>query len=398
MKLKYVLACLLCLTLLASGCSRNKSGEGDTTESGDHSHDHGMAGTTTAKNGNTSDITDGKKPIAMPTKNNNLQFDSTKEGIYNYCPSIMELADGTVYIYYCTNTESFQVVDYIGCRKGTRGTDGTIAWGEEKIVLAPGAQGAWDAHHVCDPSVIAGEFSYGGESYGYLMAYLGCTSYDNQENEIGLAVAKSPEGPFIKVGTEPFVKFTMDPDVTVFQWGVGQPSLVSMDKKGKVWMFYTKGDADGTRLIVDGWNLSDLDSPTGLLREEISANGLVDLEENQDFMNNADLVYDVENGRFFAVSDCHPNPKDPPNYISAHFRVTYFDKKDSFTQIKWEKLKYVGPVLTDFMRNHNTGVLRDAYGHLNDDGYLSIFYTKSDTGNSSLWSYRIYDYYVELPK
>ncbi len=393
MKIKYILASLLCLTLLVSGCARGGEGGADgTTE-----HTHTAASTTEKSNGTTAATTAAQKPVVLPTSNN-LQFDASREGTYNYCPAAMKLPDGTMYIYYCTNTESYEVVDYIGCRRGARNAEGVIEWGEEKIVLSPGEAGAWDAHHVCDPSVIAGEFSYGGETYGYLMAYLGCTSYDNQENKIGLAVAKSPEGPFVKVGDEPFINFTMNPSVQVFQWGVGQPSLVSSDKKGKVWLFYTKGDAEGTRLVVDEWNLSSLDSPRGISRQELSENGLTNLKGENDFMNNADFLYDSENRRFFAVSDCHPNPNDTPNYISAHFRVNYFEKPSNFSSFTWKTLKQVGPVITEFSRNHNTGILRDAYGHMTDDRYLTVFYTVSDTGDSSLWSYRIYDYYVELPK
>ncbi len=113
---------------------------------------------------------------------------------YNYCPSVMELEDGTRYTYYCTNGASGNITDYIAVRKGTPNGDGSYAWGAEQTVLAPTA-GTWDARHVCDPSVIAGAFSYNGTDYSYLMAYLGCDT-DFNDNEIGLAVATSPEGPF----------------------------------------------------------------------------------------------------------------------------------------------------------------------------------------------------------
>lgn len=43
-----------------------------------------------------------------------------------------------------------------------------------------------------------GEFAYEGETYGYLMAFLGCARTDCQVNEVGLAVAKTPEGPWKK--------------------------------------------------------------------------------------------------------------------------------------------------------------------------------------------------------
>lgn len=337
-----------------------------------------------------------EKPISLPTSRK-LQFKNNKSGIYNYCPSVMQMPDGTLYAYYCTNQTSYKIIDYIGFRRGTRDAKNNIVWEEESIVLSP-TPDSWDAHHTCDPSVIAGEFQYDGESYNYLMAYLGCTSYDSQDNKIGLAVAKSPAGPFVKVGTAPLIDFTMDPRVTTFQWGVGQPSLISVDKKGHVYLFYTRGDKDGTRLMVDEWELSNLNDPQKIKTETVSTSGLYNLNGNRDFMNNADLVYDTENNVFYASSDCHPNPSDAPNYISSHFRVSYFRKENDFSNMKWRTVLTVSKENTGFDRNHNTGILRDEYGHFPPNGYITVFYTISVTGGDSLWSYKIYNYNIRLPQ
>lgn len=326
---------------------------------------------------------------SMPASNNKLFYANSSYGIYNYCPSVIELEDGTRYIYYCTNQTSYQVIDYVGCRKGTPNGDGTYTWGAETVVLSP-SEDLWDAQHTCDPSVIKGSFTYGGTEYAYLMAYLGCTSTDNQENKVGLAVANSPEGPFTRVGTEPLVNFELDTTSTVFQWGVGQPSLVSIDKAGKVWLFYTRGDINGTRTVVRECDLSNLDAPVLGDEVKLSTTNLVTLEGNSDIINNADFAYDAELDKFYSASDCHPNPTDTPNYISSHFRVTSFKGTD-FTSAKWRYLATVGPDDTSFARNHNVGLVRDEYGHVPSRGYLTVYYTVSETGDSSLWSYRLYD-------
>ena len=156
---------------------------------------------------------------------NTLLCAPTKDGIYNYCPSVLEEADGTRYLYYCTNRNPYEIIDYIGCRRGTPNEDGSYTYGEETIVLEPTA-GTWDAHHTCDPSVVKGDFTYKGQSYRYLMAYLGCTSYDNQDNEIGFAVANDPMGPFVKIADTPTIPYVRKGDA--WQWGVGQASLVSV--------------------------------------------------------------------------------------------------------------------------------------------------------------------------
>ena len=334
------------------------------------------------------------KPVILPDSFN-LQFDNTLAGIYNYCPSIMMVDETTAYIYYCTNKESYNVIDYIGSRKGERNEDGSWTWQKERIVFSPSGN-SWDSHHTCDPSVVKGNFSYKGEEYSYLMAYLGCTSYDNQDNKIGLAVSKSPTGPFKRVGNTPFIDFEYDGSEDIWEWGVGQPSLINLDKNGHILIFYTRGDRNGTRTLYEEWDLSDLSAPQKLSEGKLSAEGLKDLNGNVDIMHNADFVYDAEANRFYAVSDCHPSPASEPNFIASHFRITYFDNTTNFESIVWNELVTVGKEQTGSPRNHNTGILRDAYGHL-PDKYLSAFYTISQESPEWLWAYRICDYHVQLP-
>ena len=134
-------------------------------------------------------------------------FEPTQEGIYNYCPAGF-VEDGVTHLYYCTNVDSRVVTDHIGYRSSTDG----VHYSDETIVLANGKKwDAWDAIHVCDPDVVKGEFKLDGEVYNYLMVYLGCQTGNNQGNEIGLAVAKRPEGPFLRVSNlNPFVAFERD--------------------------------------------------------------------------------------------------------------------------------------------------------------------------------------------
>ncbi len=230
------------------------------------------------------------------------------------------------------------------------------------------------------------------------MAYLGCVTDNSQENDLGIAVAKSPEGPFIKVGNAPLVDFVRDMtiDQNIFQWGVGQPSIINMDKKGSMLLFYTRGDHTGTRTVIEKWDLSDLDSPVRASSVKLSETGLLDLNFADDILNNADFVYDAQNKRFYASSDCHPNPSSVPDYISSHFRVSSFNEPASYSSFTWRNVAKIGEAETGFARNHNTGILRDAYGHLPEAGVVSVYYTVSVTGDKSLWSYRIYDYHVKI--
>ena len=84
------------------------------------------------------------------------------------------------------------------------------------------------------------------------MAYLaeGFTEYVNEFNNISLAVAKSPEGPWKRCGEiNPLKRYTSDDypkewndrklHPEAYLWGWGQASMVSVDKKGRVMMAYS---------------------------------------------------------------------------------------------------------------------------------------------------------------
>ncbi len=344
---------------------------------------------------------DGKEdspiPEVMPLSGT-LLFQNDGEGIYNYCPAVLQEEDGTRYLYYCTNQSSYDITDYIACRKGTPDGTGAYLWGEETVVLSPTA-GTWDARHVCDPSVIAGTFAYKGDSYSYLMAYLGCTSEDNQENKIGLALAKTPMGPFVKVGNAPFVDFQKDPAVPVFQWGVGQPSLVNLNGEGRVALFYTQGDKDGTRLMAGVYDFSEAEAvKTETSPLKISEQGLKNLENKPDFFNNGDVALSQNMLRLYIASDTHPNPAGTPDYISGAFRVNEagFRGVSSLASVSWKSTATVGQAQTSFPRNHNVGLVRDRYGKLPTETYLTVYYTVAEAGENSLWTYRLYEWSLPL--
>ena len=312
----------------------------------------------------------------------------TKDGIYNYCPSVLEEADGTRYLYYCTNRDSYKIIDYIGCRRGTRNADGSYTYGAETVVLAPTA-GAWDAHHTCDPSVVRGDFTYKGQSYRYLMAYLGCTSYDNQDNEIGFAVANDPMGPFVKIADTPTIPYVREGDA--WQWGVGQASLVSRDKGSRVYVFYTEGTATRTHEFVDEWDFADLENPVRLSHTDLATTGLTTRTGGGDYIGNADFAYDADSNSFYMATDSHPYPSDEPNYITEYFRVAYF-AGDDVTRVRWNELEHIGPAETGFARNHNVGLVRDAYGWLPGGNSLTVYYTGAGKGANALWTYRLHAY------
>lgn len=337
--------------------------------------------------------------------------------IYNYCPSIF-VEDGVIHIYYCTNTSPNIVTDSIGYRCSLDG----VNFSEETIVLETARdRSAWDSAHTCDPDVIKGEFHWNGEVYSYLMAYLGCDTRDNEGNEVGLAVAKEPGGPFIKLEhLNPFVAFERDTSNpsrrNAFQWGVGTPCLVSMDQKGQVMLIYTRHDLTNHKSTCQKWDLSDLNDPKPIGGEnwelDVSNSGSLGRNLRPIIVGNMDAVYDPDSGYLYTTcGDPYIEGVDEPGeptFVSAYTRVLRFSQRrmpeemaDFFLPdgtAKWQLLARIGPKDSGYPRNHNAGLMGDPYGWMAEDGVLEVFYTVSEVNqvNKSLWTYRIHRYTLQL--
>lgn len=346
-------------------------------------------------------------------------FEPPYTNLYNYCPSIF-VEDGVTHIYYCTNISPNVIRDHVGYRTSADGQ----TYSDEAIVLYPDAdKTVWDGIHTCDPEIVKGEFHWNGEVYNYLLGYLGCKTLDCEINEIGLAVAKEPGGPFIKLDhLNPFVHYEFDSSTDerrkVFQWGVGQVSMINMDKKGQIMMIYTRGDAVGTSLVCEKWDLSDLNDPQPIGGDDwkvtVPTRGAVGRDMKPSLLTNADFVYDGQNGQLYMVCDGAPTylegVDDPgsPTFISSNLRVLRFSQQcfpgemeGFFVQdmyARWNTVKSIGKKDTGFPRNHNAGLLSDPYGWLADEEALQVFYAVSDVGkpSDSLWTYRIHQYTVPL--
>lgn len=293
---------------------------------------------------------------------------------YSYCPIGIDLG-GSVRTFYCENKDSGVISDHIY----------TSCNGSKNIVLSPGSD--WDCVHVCDPSVIEGNFSYEGTQYRYLMAYLGCNTTDCQNNQIGLAVSNSLELGWVRVYNAPFIGFNYDDNHSdCFQWGVGQPSLVSVDNGGTVAIFYTQGTWNLTSELVEVWDLSNLDNPVNLGKATVSNSG------TGDFISNADYCYDINSGTLYMVSDVHPFSSGVLGNIADSSRVcsTSVNLADvnSMANCSWSVIKVIDSSDTGHDKNHNAGFIRDSFGHVS--GTPSVLCTTADELSdniSSLWTY-----------
>lgn len=352
--------------------------------------------------------------------------DNIGENFYNYCPSIMIENGKTMHIWYCSNKDSGLVVDHVAYRKGTLTEDGKWTFSEKEFVLSPTAD-TWDKAHVCDPTVIKGNFKYNGDTYNYLMAYLGCATTNVTVNEVGIAVSKTPNGPFIKVDEiNPIANYNqaiIDHGNTSEwrnSWGYGQPSLVSIDKAGKIMLFYTAGTPKSTHTVAEEWNLADLNNPIKLSSNNVSNIGVTSASGGADCINNGDFAYDPSTNRLICVKEDFPYPTNGDvNWITGSNTLMYMELDQNEespmhtlavnTTKTWIKFNAITKSATGYERNHNAGIVTDEYGWVLSSTKLAIVYTMSDLRTDypdweaggqwpALHTYRLHGIVLDLPR
>lgn len=353
----------------------------------------------------TDDLSNGPQGVDFESILFGEDIDLTKR--FNYAPSVLiEEVDGetVMHIWYCANRLSGVIVDHIGYRKGILNLDNKWEFSDESYALAP-TSGTWDSRHTCDPSVIKGEFNFSGETYHYMMAYLGCTTEDYSNNETGIALAKHPEGPWIKMDhLNPIVPW--DRDNQSGSWGTGMPSLLSVDEKGKVLMFYSNSSIG---VSVDYYDFSNMDDPELIFTRHITSTGLTN--PNGTFLNYvglADFAYDPVRQRLYMSS--YTNTKNPLDVtvtrVNSHGAVHYIDGLEDMEAVVdaiqnqtyvWQLLDFIGPEDTGFDRNHNLGLVRDSYGYLylSDQVMVVLSTGEIDYPNDNIYTYRLMGYILE---
>ena len=334
--------------------------------------------------------------------------DDGEDYFYNYCPSI-KIENNVEHVYYCTNKDWGNVTDYIGYRSAEI-KDGKVQYSDESIVLSPTAD-TWDRTHTCDPTVIKGEFKYNGETYNYLMAYLGCVPLNCKLNETGLAVAKDYGGPWIKCNeVNPIVPYS-DFNCNENNWGTGQACLVSVDKKGRVLLFTTVSCPTGGFTNVREYDFSDINDFKLIRETKLFKDGGCQFGTN--WIGNAEYCYDHINKKFLLSKPRggYGSDGEYPDFVADHIDVYYVDVAayenpfdiffDTERTETWHYFATIDKDLSGYPRNHNNGMVTDEYGHLYRNGYIGVAFTSSQYGTISamtyLKTYRIFLTTFKLP-
>lgn len=323
----------------------------------------------TYKNIQESELESDLKPevVAEEKNTNNSRVETSKstetitqtqpvkepDNIYKYCPTYI---NGN--IFYCSNEDNPGNI-----------TDGIFLNDTKVLGTTPND---WDSVQVCDPTVIQGAFSYNNCTYQYLMAYLGCATYDCTANEIGFAVSNDLYN-WTKVGK--VVSANRDGF-----WGVGQPSLLNIDNN--IFLFYTSGTRSKTTTYVELLDCSNLNDIKHINKTEITT--------PYDFISNADFAF--EENALYMICDTHPFSGGNLNFISDKQTIYKMNWDKTFEGLNnsWEKYSEISNAQTGYLKNHNACFTRDGSGRLlSKSAYVSI---AKDIGSftNNLWTYRFY--------
>lgn len=302
-------------------------------------------------------------------------------GEYSYAPATVQVGS-TRWVWTCHNAQSRVIRDHIYMEKFEHGrlvSDTSVLQGTD---------GNWDSFHTCDPSVIAGRFHFRDIAYRWAMFYLGNDLDASAHNQIGVAFAKTPDGPWVKDPT-PVVPFA---DRT--QWGAGQPTAVTADARtGRVLLMYTQGDT-ATRAF---WRSVDLGQDAGPVvspARPVPTAGLRGTDGSVDYLNNYDVAYDPGRHSFLAVREQHPYPSDNPSWIGSSVDVDMIDAAGLLRGTgTWHSLGAVTQTLTGLPRNHNAGLVRTSTGTLPRESAVTVMFTSSCSGPTcdSLFNYDLWE-------
>lgn len=323
-----------------------------------------------------------------PTESNLLRpvvkFEfSGPAGHYDYAPSVIQCKDSIRYAFVCQNKDAYKIVDYIYFFKGIpikEGSEILYKWQPEIMVLAPSESG-WDNCHTCDPDVREFKTVYKNEEYNWIMTYLGVDQWDGNHNQVGLAVSKKIDGPYIKYDQNPIIC-----SESLTTWGVGQSTTIVLDST-TVRIFYSS-------------------SSVGFAYRDIVLNNIENIqigEEKVTFGMTLSNYPAASAKNMYLVSERWISSADmniTPIFVGNVSKLRYIPINQSLSTAEkdWIEIGYVGPKESGFPRNHNPGILTDSKGYMMSDDELIMYFTPAVTGDNWLWSYDMYSARFDLKK
>lgn len=223
------------------------------------------------------------------------------EGFYYEAPSVLT-EENRLVVSYTTNATEGAEDSVIAVRTAAKSGSAWDFSAEPSVAVAPSADG-WDKYNVGNGDIVAGSFTYRETDYAYLMAYEASPAAAEKRFSVGLAVSSDLKN-WEKVGNAPFLSY--DYETYGDTAGICYPSLVNLNGKGNILLFYTYASSTVTETRFVEANLSDLDHPAVSGSISVAHEGLP-LDGNEwAVVTNADFAYDAETDEIFIVKDGFP--------------------------------------------------------------------------------------------
>lgn len=282
------------------------------------------------------------------------------------------------YLTYITNKTQGEEDNVVAIRKATKQEKGWVY--ETEHIAIEGTVAAWD-EYITSASMVKGTFSYQQTEYAYLMVYAATSQSNEQCNQIGMAVATSPEAEWVKVGTTPVITFNKEV-YNEFN-GCVSPSVVNYDKVSGIRIFYTYADAYGhfARFHdVDCANLDLVEAVDASRTNHITNKGNLSGGEDVLMFPNGDFAYDATNEKFVCVKDVSPAGSTKPQVATAIELCEIAEEELYTTDVETGFVSlgsYDGFDLgNEFERVYNATILSDEFGHVTS--VTEVVYTVSE--------------------
>jgi hypothetical protein len=291
-------------------------------------------------------------------------------GDYTYAPAAISVP-GVDASFTCSNRTQRVVEDVVMARDHITSTD--------RVVLEPTPR-AWDAKHVCDPTIVEGSYGYEGVTYRYVMFYTGSTDPSNigYGNQIGVAFGNQLFGPWTKA---PAPIVTARPGAG---WGVGQPSAVALSDT-QVLLAYTRSDP--TTMFATVLDLSDAAAPV-VVRQEWSLP-----VSGTPALLNGDIAYEPATDQIVIVLDGLAG-LPAPAWLSNVVYVMRIPAADFYAGTgRWALVKTIDESQTGWEKHSNAGLVRTLKGTV-DLSRLLVQITIAENSDDVLDTFRVIELWI----
>lgn len=287
--------------------------------------------------------------ITIQSEGIEIRRDDQSGFSYDYAPSVI-VENGVERAWWCGHNVNGDGVYY------AERTQPSGEWSEPDLVLR--ADQTWEAVHVCDPSVIAGDFTVEGVDYDYLMLY-GAADLSGQNTKLGSAFSNDGV-----TWHKPLDDALLEEPGMIYDYGVGMPALFGHD--GDVYVAYYDTGRNSAAIVREV--LAD-----GTLGADLT---MLPVSSGDTF---ADLAFsEAEQKWYLATKAQRAGISDEESYV-------YVSRTADLATTEWVHLGIVGEYLTGYPMNHNAGWYRTAEGALYEPAGVKRLIFGAQDGGQGTW-------------